>query len=98
MSVENTNVIEIKNNNPINFTLRVCGGDNPTDPVGLSRSILHVLKENPDGWVNLQCVGAKSLFIACKAYQLSSAEIEKHTKSIRLVNTQWAYNAEIGGQ
>lgn len=88
------------------FTLRVRGGDpksedprnRPTDPVGLSRSILHVLRQNQDGWVNVQCVGAKALSIACSAFMMAATEIERHSRSVRLVNTQWQYAAEIGGK
>jgi|LauGreDrversion4_2_1035121.scaffolds.fasta_scaffold510254_2 hypothetical protein len=86
------------------FTLRVRGGDSEnsekksTDPVGLSRSILHVLRQNQDGWVNVQCVGAKSLYIASIAFQLAASEIEKYSRSVRLVSTQWTYAAEIGGK
>ncbi len=88
------------------YTLRVKGGDSKsddpnrksTDPVGLSRSILHVLRQNPDQWVNVQCVGAKSLFIASIAFQMAANEIEKHSRAVRLVNTQWTYAAEIGGK
>ena len=85
------------------FTLRVRGageGSNnkSTDPVGLSRSILHVLRKNQEGWVNVQCVGAKSLFIASIAYQMAASEIEKYSKSVRLVNTQWTYATEIAGK
>ena len=97
-----------KSNNLIDndetFTLRVRGGDHndsgkkSTDPVGLSRSILHVLKKNQDGWVNVQCVGAKSLFIASIAFQMAASEIEKYSRSVRLVNTQWTYVAEIAGK
>lgn len=86
------------------FTLRVRGGDSSdankkaTDPVGLSRSILHVLRKNQDGWVNVHCVGAKSLFTASIAFQMAASEIEKYSRSVRLVNTQWTYMAEIGGK
>ena len=88
------------------YTLRVKGGDSKsddpsrksTDPVGLSRSILHVLRQNQDNWVNVQCVGAKSLFIASIAFQMAANEIEKHSRAVRLVNTQWTYAAEIGGK
>ena len=81
------------------YTLRVKGGDSKSDdPVGLSRSILHVLRQNPDQWVNVQCVGAKSLFIASIAFQMAANEIEKHSRAVRLVNTQWTYAAEIGGK
>jgi hypothetical protein len=82
----------------------VRGGDSEnsekksTDPVGLSRSILHVLRQNQDGWVNVQCVGAKSLYITSIAFQLAASEIEKYSRSVRLVSTQWTYTAEIGGK
>jgi len=87
-------------------TLRARGGDpndpdpnrRPTDPVGLSRSILHVLRKNPDEWVNVHCVGAKALFTASVAFQMAASEIERYSRSVRLVNTQWTYAAEIGGK
>jgi hypothetical protein len=89
-------------NNDDSYTLRVRGGDGAdkksTDPVGLSRSILHVLRKNQDGWVNVQCVGAKSVFIASIAFQMAASEIERYSRSVRLVNTQWTYAAEIGGK
>ena len=87
-----------------NFTLRVRGGDSSksgnkaTNPVGLSRSILHTLRKNPEQWVNVQCVGAKSLFVASVAFQMAASEIESRARSVRLVNTQWTYEAEIGGK
>jgi len=92
------------NTNEDLYTIRVRGGDSndpnkkATDPVGLSRSILHVLDQNPEEWVNVKCVGAKSLFIASVAFQMAASEIEKHSRALRLVNTQWTYSAEIGGK
>jgi len=57
----NTRTLNLDNSTEKNtFTLRVRGGDSEnsekksTDPVGLSRSILHVLRQNQDGWVNVQ--------------------------------------------
>jgi hypothetical protein len=102
--VEKLNVSHNLINDNESFTLRVRGGDSAdpskksTDPLGLSRSILHVLRKNQDGWVNVHCVGAKSLFIASIAFQMAASEIEKHSRSLRLVNTQWTYSAEIGGK
>lgn len=103
--VENLKVAKnLINTNEENFTLRVRGGDSndpsrkSTDPVGLSRSILHVLEKNPEEWVNVKCVGAKSLFIASVAFQMAASEIEKHSRALRLVNTQWTYATEIGGK
>jgi hypothetical protein len=97
------NTKNLINNDYESFTLRVRGGDSnnskkATNPVGLSRSILHVLRKNPEQWVNVQCVGAKSLFIASVAFQMAASEIESHSRSVRLVNTQWTYAAEIGGK
>lgn len=103
--VENLSVAKnLINTNEDSFTIRVRGGDSndpskkATDPVGLSRSILHVLDQNPEEWVNVKCVGAKSLFIASIAFQMAASEIEKHSRALRLVNTQWTYSAEIGGK
>jgi hypothetical protein len=104
LKMSTNNITSNDSNN--SFTLRVKGGDahsddpskKATDPVGLSRSILHVLRKNQEGWVNVHCVGAKSLFTASIAFQMAASEIERYSRSIRLVNTQWTYTAEIGGK
>jgi hypothetical protein len=88
------------------FTLRVRGGNSvdtdpskkPTDPVGLSRSILHVLSNNEDGYVKLLSVGPTSLSIAMKAYRIAKQEIEKKTDGVRLVCSQSEYVAEINSK
>jgi hypothetical protein len=85
------------------YTLRVKGGDyksedeskRPTDPVGLSRSILHVLADNPDGWCKLNSVGATALNSAMSAYRLAAADYMQKTKGSELVCTQSEYTAVI---
>jgi stage V sporulation protein SpoVS len=88
------------------FTLRVKGGDpndsdehrRPTDPVGLSRSILHVLNNNEDGYVKLMSVGPTALNIAMKGYRIAKQEIESKTDGVALVSSQTEYTAEINGK
>ncbi len=88
------------------YTLRVRGGDQadndprkrPTDPVGLSRSILHVLYQNKDGYVNIQSVGPVALNVVMTAFRIASEEAEKRTKGSVLVCRQSEYTAEIGGR
>jgi hypothetical protein len=88
------------------YTLRVKGGDpndpdekrRPTDAVGLSRSILHVLKNNEDTYVKLLSVGPIALNIAMKAFRIASTEIEQKQHSSGLVIRQSEYSAEINGK
>jgi hypothetical protein len=86
------------------FTLRVRGsgfeGDTKkaTDPVGLSRSILHVLNNNDDGYVKLMSVGPTALNIALKAFRIASDEIERKTDGAVLVIRQSEYITEINGR
>lgn len=80
------------------FTLRVRGGDNPTDPVGLSRSILHVLNENPDGFVNIKSVGANALGIVITATQIAASVVEQRTAGSVLVCRFSKYTANINGK
>jgi stage V sporulation protein SpoVS len=75
--------------------LKVKGGNNPTDPVGLSRSILHVLKENEH--VELLTVGDPAFKIAMTAFRLASDEVKLKTNAVMLVNTQNQFNANIDG-
>lgn len=85
-------------------TLRARGGDvndidpsrRPTDPVGLSRSILHVLKDND--YVRILSVGPTALNSVMTAFRLASREIESLTNGSVLVCRQSEYTAEIGGK
>ena len=85
-------------------TLRARGGDSndpdphkrPTDPVGLSRSILHVLKENE--YVRVLSVGPTALNAVMSAFRLASREVESLTNGSVLVCRQSEYTAEIGGK
>ena len=84
--------------------LRARGGDpndpdenkRPTDPVGLSRSIRHVLLNYE--YVNILSVGPTALSSVMKAFRLASDDAEKTTKGQVLVCRQSEYNADIGGK
>lgn len=112
MESKNNEMINNENNNSKNeswkkdpYTLRVRGGnpneaDNtkkPTDPLGLSRSILHVLAENEDGYVRLLSVGDRALHIAMRAFRIAAEEIEAKQHGAILVVRQSEYMAEING-
>lgn len=85
-------------------TLKAKGGDandpdetrRPTDPVGLSRSILHVLKNHD--YVRILSVGPPALSSVMSAYRLASRDIESLTNGSVLVCRQSEYSAEIGGK
>ena len=82
-------------------TLRVRGGDfnpdqpnkKPTDPVALSRAILHVLGQNE--FVRILSVGPKALNITMKAFRLASQEAESRTNGAVLVARQSEYEAVV---
>ena len=84
--------------------LRARGGDlndpdlnkRPTDPVGLSRSIVHVLKEHE--YVNVLSVGPIALSSVMKAFRLASLEAESKSKGEVFVCRQSEYDAEIAGK
>jgi len=84
--------------------LRARGGDpndpdaskRPTDPVGLSRSILHVLREHE--YVRILSVGPTALSSIMAAFRLASREVESLTNGSVLVCRQSEYNAEIAGK
>lgn len=84
--------------------LRARGGDpndedpnkRPTDPVGLSRSILHVLKDYE--YVRVLSVGPTALTSVMSAFRLASREIESLTNGSVLVCRQSEYSAEINGK
>ena len=79
------------------FTLKVRGGDanKKTDVNGLSRSILHVLEENPDGYCKVLSVGPIALSISMAAFRLAASELSYRTKGVVLVATQSEYTAFI---
>ena len=82
---EPVNTIETNTNKKARMTdprtLKVRGGDpndvdesrRPTDPIGLSRSILHVLKDYE--YVRVLSVGPTALNSVMTAYRLASREI-----------------------
>jgi hypothetical protein len=84
--------------------LKARGGDpndpnenkRPTDPVGLSRSILHVLKDHE--YVRVLSVGPVALSSVMSAFRLASREIESLTNGSVLVCRQSEYSAEINGK
>ena len=87
------------------YTLKVKGGDNkspdeskrPTDPVGLSRSILHVLDSNPSGYCKINSVGPVALNAAMAGFRLASISYSSRTKGTVLVMTQSEYTAQVAG-
>ena len=84
--------------------LKARGGDpndpdahkRPTDPVGLSRSILHVLKDHE--YVRVLSVGPTALSSVMGAFRLASREIESLTNGSVLVCRQSEYTAEVNGR
>jgi hypothetical protein len=84
--------------------LKARGGDpndpdlnkRPTDPVGLSRSVLHVLKDHE--YVRVLSVGPTALASVMSAFRLASREIESLTNGSVLICRQSEYSAEIGGK
>jgi len=93
--------VKVKNDPRI---LKARGGDpndadenrRPTDPVGLSRSILHVLRDHE--YVRVLSVGPTALASVMSAFRLASREIESLTNGSVLVCRQSEYSAEIGGK
>ncbi len=85
-------------------TLRAKGGDpnsddpkrRPTDPLGLSRSILHVLEKHE--YVRVMSVGPTALASVMAAFRLAAREIESLTHGSVLVARQSEYTAEINGK
>lgn len=80
------------------YTLRVKGGDNPTDPTGLSLSIIHVLSQNQNAFVNLESVGPKALVSVMTAFRLAAEIIQRRTDATVLVLRQSEYTATVSGQ
>ena len=82
-------------------TLRVRGGEvdpnnpnkRPTDPVPLSRAILHALTESE--YVRILSVGPKALSITMRAFRLAAQEAESRTNGAVLVCRQSEYDALI---
>ena len=93
-----------KNNTNDPRILKARGGDpnaedplrRPTDPVGLSRSILHVLKDHE--YVRILSVGPTALNAVMTAFRLASRDIESLTNGSVLVCRQSEYTAEIAGK
>jgi len=85
-------------------TLRARGGNfddpnpakRPTDPVGLSRSILHVLSEH--NYVRVLSVGSVALQQVMTAFRIAAQEVESKTQGVVLVVRQSEYVAEIGNK
>lgn len=84
-------------------TLKVKGGVDPdkpdkkaTDPVALSRAILHVLKSNE--YVRVLSVGPNALVITMKAFRLAAEEVESRTNGAVLVCRQSEYEAIIANK
>ena len=83
-------------------TLRARGGafddpdtsKRPTDPVGLSRSILHVLSEH--NYVRVLSVGSISLQQVMTAFRIAAQEVESKTQGVVLVARQSEYTADVG--
>jgi len=91
-----------KNGDPC--TLRARGGTfddpdpskRPTDPVGLSRSILHVLSEH--NYVRVLSVGSTSLQQVMTAFRIAAKEVESRTQGVVLVARQSEYTADVGNK
>ncbi len=85
-------------------TLRARGGQfddpdvskRPTDPVGLSRSILHVLSEH--NYVRVLSVGPVSLQQVMTSFRIAAQEVESRTQGVVLVARQSEYTAEVGNK
>ena len=88
-------------------TLRVRGGGGefdplrpdkkpPTDPVALSRAILHVLGKSE--YVRILSVGPIAEKIVMKAFRLASNEAESRTNGAVLVCRQSEYEAVVAGK
>lgn len=93
------------------FTIRVRGGDvnnpdpnkRPTNPKGLSRSILHVLQQFDDntmegGYVRVLSVGMPAQAIVMEAFRIAAQEAESMTNGAVLVCRQSEYTAKIGNK
>ena len=85
-------------------TLRVRGGvfdpekpdKKPTDPVALSRAILHVLGKSE--YVRILSVGPNALAIVMRAFRLAAQEAESRTNGAVLVCRQSEYEAIIANK
>lgn len=77
-------------------TLKVRGGEKPTDSIALSRSILHVLSAQDH--VSLLSVGPKAHDIVMRAFRLASKETESRTNGAVLVCRQAEYEAVIANK
>ena len=87
------------------YVLKVKGGNfnspdlskRPTDPIGLSRSILHVLESNPQGFCKVNSVGPTALNATMAGFRLAAIAYSARTKGTVLVNTQSEYTAVVAG-
>lgn len=85
-------------------TLRARGGNfedpdvskRPTDPVGLSRSVLHVLSEH--NYVRVLSVGSISLQQVMTSFRIAAQEVESRTQGVVLVARQSEYVADVGNR
>ena len=85
-------------------TLRVRGGDpndadlkrRPTDPSGLSRSVLHVLSQHE--YVKIESVGPIAMNVVMAAFRMACEVAESRDSGVVLVMRQSKYTAEIGGK
>lgn len=85
-------------------TLRARGGSfddpdpskRPTDPVGLSRSVLHVLSDH--NHVRVLSVGSTSLQQVMTAFRIAAQEVECRTQGVVLVARQSEYTANVGNK
>jgi hypothetical protein len=85
------------------YTLKVRGGEGtpdnpkkPTDPVALSRAVLHVLADSD--YVRILSVGPKALNITMKAFRLAAQEAESRTNGAVLVARQSEYEAIVANK
>ena len=68
----------------------------PTDPVALSRAILHILGKSE--YVRILSVGPNALSIAMKAFRLAANAAESRTNGAVLVCRQSEYEAIIANK
>ena len=76
--------------------IRVKGGDNPTDAVGLSRSILRALSKLE--YCKVLTVGMKAEKIANAAFRMASEVVDSRQQGAVLVQRQMKFAPEINGK
>lgn len=91
-NVNDPRILRARGGDPNDFDLK----KRPTDPVGLSRSVLHVLKEHE--YVRILSVGPTAMTSVMSAFRLASREVESLTNGSVLVCRQSEYSAEIAGK